>query len=72
MCIYIDIYKVIFPGGSDGEESACNPGDLVLIPGLGRAPGGENGNPLQYSCLENCMDIGAWQVSPQCHRVRHD
>ena len=41
-----------FPGGSDGKESACNAGDLGLIPGLGRSPGG-HGNPLQYSCLEN-------------------
>ena len=39
------------PGGSDGKESACNVGDLGLIPGLGRTPGEENGNPLQYSCL---------------------
>ena len=42
-----------FPGGSDGKKSACNAGDLGLIPGLGRSPGGEHGNPLQYSCLEN-------------------
>jgi len=42
-----------FPGGSDGKESACNAGDLGLIPGLGRSPGGGHGNPLQYSCLEN-------------------
>ena len=42
-----------FPGGSDGKESACNVGDLGLIPGLGRSPGGGHGNPLQYSCLEN-------------------
>ena len=42
-----------FPGGSDGEESACNVGDLGSIPGLGGSPGGEHGNPLQYSCLEN-------------------
>ena len=42
-----------FPGGSDGKESACNAGDLGLIPGLGRSPGGGNSNPLQYSCLEN-------------------
>ena len=41
------------PGGSDGKESACNAGDLGLIPGSGRSPGEENGNPLQYSCLEN-------------------
>ena len=42
-----------FPGGSDGEESTCNMGDLGLIPGLGRSPGGGHGNPPQYSCLEN-------------------
>ena len=44
----------------DGEESACNVGDLGSIPGLGRFPGGRHGNPLQYSCLENPMDRGAW------------
>ena len=49
-----------FPGGSDGKESACNAGDLGLIPGLGRTPGEGSGNPLQYSCLENPMDRGAW------------
>ena len=42
-----------FPGGSDSGESAYSVGDLGLIPGLGRAPGGGHGNPLQYSCLEN-------------------
>ena len=42
-----------FPGGSDGKESACNVGDLGLIPGLGRSPAGGHGNPLQCSCLEN-------------------
>ena len=42
-----------FPGVSDGKESACNVGGLRSIPGLGRAPGGGHGNPLQYSCLEN-------------------
>ena len=50
------VYKVkaiVFPGGSDGKESACTVGDLGLIPGLGRSPGGGHGNPLQYSCLEN-------------------
>ena len=46
-----------FPGGSDGKESACNVGDLGLIPGLGRSPGGEHGNPLQYSCLENPLEL---------------
>ena len=49
-----------FPGGSDGKESACNAGDLGLIPGLERSPGEGNGNPLQYSCLENSMDKGTW------------
>ena len=42
-----------FTGGSDGKESACNAGDLDLIPWLGRSPGGDHGNPLQYFCLEN-------------------
>ena len=45
-----------FPGGSDGKESVCNTGDPGVIPGLGRSPGEGNGNPLQYSCLENPMD----------------
>ena len=49
-----------FPGRSAGKESACNEGYLGLIPGLGRSPGGGHGNPLQYSCLENPMDKGAW------------
>ena len=49
-----------FPGGSDGKESTCNAGDLDLIPGLERSPGGGHDNPLQYSCLENLMDGGAW------------
>ena len=52
-----------FPGGLDSKESACNAGDLGLIPGLGRSPGEGNGNPLQYSCLENFTDRGAWQVT---------
>ena len=45
-----------FPGGSDGKESACKMGDLGLIPGLGRSPGGQEGYPLQYSGLKNSMD----------------
>ena len=49
-----------FPGGSDGKASACNAGDPGLIPGSGRSPGEGNGNPLQYSCLENPMDREAW------------
>ena len=48
------------PGGSDGKESFCSAGGLGLIPGLGRCPGGEHGNPLQHACLENPMDRGAW------------
>ena len=49
-----------FPSGSDGKESLCNVGDAGLIPGLGRSPGERNGYSLQYSCLENFMDRGAW------------
>ena len=45
-----------FPGGSDSKESTCNVGELGSIPGLGRSPGEENGNPLQYSCLGNSID----------------
>ena len=52
-----------FLGGSDGKESACNAGDPGLIPGLGRSPRGGYGNPLQYSCLENPMDRGAWKAT---------
>ena len=49
-----------FPGGSDGKASAYNAGDLGSISGSGRSPGEGNGNPLQYSCLENPMDGEAW------------
>ena len=49
-----------FPGGSEHKESASNAGDGGSIPGLGRSPGGGHGNPLQYSCLENPRDRGAW------------
>ena len=48
-----------FSCGSDDKESACNAGDQGSIPGLGRSPGEGNGNPLQYSCLENSMERGA-------------
>ena len=48
------------PSNSDGKESACNAGDPALIPGSGRVPGEENGNPFQYSSLGNPMDRGAW------------
>ena len=56
------MYILGFPGGLDGKEPSCNAGDLDLIPGLGRSPGEGNGNPLQYSCLENFTDRGAWQA----------
>ena len=56
-----------FPGGSEVKASACNVGDLGSIPGLGRSPGEGNGNPLQYSCLANPMDGGAWWAT--VHRV---
>ena len=49
--------------GLGGEESACNVGDLSSVPGLGRLPGGANGNPLQGSCLGNPMDRGAWRAT---------
>ena len=53
-------YSVAFPAGSDSEASAYNVGDLGSILGSGRSPGEGNGNPLQYSCLENPMDEEAW------------
>ena len=62
-----------FPGGSDGIESACNAGELDSILGLGRSLGGGNGNPLQYSFLENPMNRVAWQAAVHgVPRVRHD
>ena len=51
---------MVVPGGSEGKESACNVGDLDLIPGSGISPEEESGNSLQYSCLENSIDRGAW------------
>ena len=51
---------MVFPGGSVSKESVCNAGDPGSIPGSGRSPGEGNGNPLQYSCLKNPMDRGAW------------
>ena len=56
-----------FPTDASGKEPTCNAGDASSIPGSGRAPGGGNGYPLQYSCLENPMDRGAWRVT--VHRV---
>ena len=61
---YINKFIYAFhPGGSDGKESACSAGSSGLIPGLGRSPGEGNVYPLQYSCLENPMDRGAWQAT---------
>ena len=54
---------MVFPGGSDCKESACNAGDLGSVPGLRRPPGEENGYTFQYSSLENSMDRGAWQAT---------
>ena len=63
----------IFPGGSEVKVSASTTGDLGSIPGSGRSPGEGNGNPLQYSCLENPMDGGAWWATVHgSQRVRHD
>ena len=60
ICIYnTHIYIYYFPGGSDGKASGYNAGNPGSIPGSGRSPGEGNGNPLQYSCLENPMDRGA-------------
>ena len=59
--LFVFIYLYLdFPQGSVGKESACNAGDLGLIPRLGRTSGEGNGNPLQYSRLENSMNRGAW------------
>ena len=52
-----------FPGGSEGKESACNARDLCSLPGLGRCPGEGNGNPVQYSCLENPTDREIWRAT---------
>ena len=52
-----------FPGGLEVKKLPANSGDSGLIPGLGRSPGGGNGNPLQYSCLGNPMDRGAWEAT---------
>ena len=65
---YTVLYNYMgFPGGSEVKASACNAGDLGSIPGSGRSPGEGNGNPPQYSCLENPMDRGAWCAT--VHRV---
>ena len=73
--LHYAIYNVLqgFPCSSVGREPAYNAGDPGLISGLGRSPGGGNGNPLQYSCLENPMDRGAWWATVHgVARVGHD
>ena len=65
--------NLIFPGDSDGKQSTCNAEDLGSIPGLGRSPGRVDGNPLQYSCLEDPHDKGAWQATIHgVQKVGHD
>ena len=59
--LYIKSFRL--PWWLSDKESACNAGDVGSVPGLGRSPGEGNGNLLQYSCLENCMDRGAWQAT---------
>ena len=72
-CVLCFQNELGFPHSSVGKESACNAGDLALIPGLGRSPGEGNGNLLHYSCLENPMDRGAWQATVQgVARVGHN
>ena len=62
-----------FPHSSVGKESACNAGDLGLIPGWERSPGEGNSNPFQYSCLENPMNREAWLATvPRVSRVGHN
>ena len=60
---FILCFMLGFPGGSDGKESSCYPGNLGLISPSGRSPGEENANLLQYSCLENLRDKGAWRAT---------
>ena len=69
---YFKTTIIDFPGGSEVKNSPANKkeaGDFSFIPGSGRSPGGGNGNPLQYSCLENFMDRGAWRaIVPWGHK----
>ena len=70
--VYIYVY-ICFPGSPDGKTSAYNAGDPGPIPGLGRSSGEGNGNPLQYSCLENPMGCGAWWATAMgSQRAGHD
>ena len=73
LCASVIDKNSLTPCSSIAEESACSAGDPGLIPGLGRSPREVNGKPLQYSCLENPMDRGAWQATVHgVARVRHD
>ena len=60
LCLQAHLSMRDFPGGSGGKASAYNAGNWGPLPGLGRSPEEGNGNPLQYSCLENTMDGGTW------------
>ena len=67
------IYRLGFPGGSNGKESTCNAGDLGSVPGLGRSPREGNDNGLHYSGLENSIDRGAWQATVHgVAKIGHD
>ena len=66
------MWEQYFVGGSDGKESACNAGDPGSIPRLERSPEEGNGNPLQYSCLENSLDKGVWWATVHGVTERHD
>ena len=61
LCLHTRHFKGL-PGGSVEKNQSANAGDVSSIPGLGRSPGEGNGNPVQYSCLENPMDRGAWRA----------
>ena len=64
----LTVYLTVFPGGSDGKNSACRIGDLGSIPGLGRSPGEGNGYPLPYFYLDNSIDRGAWWGTVRHHK----
>ena len=71
--MYTHVKCLQFLGASDGKESACNAGDLSSVPGLRRSPGEGNGNPVQYSCLENPMDEDPGGLQSRASQgVRHD
>ena len=77
VCYWVNLRRFVsksdFPGGSDSKTSACNAGDLGSIPRWGRSPGEGNGNPIQYSCLENSMDEEPARLqSMGSQRVGHD